>query len=303
MFPEPLTAISFALGCVSFLLSSLPSLDQKRRQISECQDFLMKFQRQLRNLESTYQGWCMVWGGLTQDQYLQAWGNQSTIDQVRAWTADIDDQFRRIEKEIRGDQHHQFRRIVDRMSRSLPRRREADKPDEEDVEWWRTMTDGFRGQTSQSAFVAGENVRNTGTGYRIAFSFITNDVLKINMDNLAKTVAELDTFTTREYWKLRWVEPKPTPTRAELNRAVRLQRVLNEFSDFGRNLYMAQQLQNGRVDDRCRRIWTLELRSPDGTANSGDINSFGRVNIDFCLADDFNNPPVDLKKGQNTLLG
>jgi hypothetical protein len=104
MFPEPLTAISFALGCVSFLLSSLPNLDQKRRQILECRDFLLKFEGQLVNLESTYQGWRMVWGGLTQDQYIQAWGNQSNINRVRAWTTDIDERFQRIEKEIRGDQ-------------------------------------------------------------------------------------------------------------------------------------------------------------------------------------------------------
>jgi hypothetical protein len=189
-----------------------PNLDQKRRQILERRDFLLKFQRQLLNLQSTYQGWCMVWGGLTQDQYIQAWGNRSTINQVRAWTADIDDQFQRIEQQIRGDQRDQFRRVLDRISQSLPRRREADTPDKGDVEWWRTMTDRICVQTSQSALVASENVRNTGIGYRIAFSFFTNDVLKINMDNLAKTVAELDTFTTREYWKLRWAYPRPTPT-------------------------------------------------------------------------------------------
>jgi hypothetical protein len=59
---------------------------------------------------------------------------------------------------------------------------------------------------------------------------------------------------------------------------------------------MAQKLKNRSVDDRSRRTWTLELRIPDITANSGDINSFGPVNIDFSLADDFNNPPVDLKR-------
>jgi hypothetical protein len=158
------------------------------------------------------------------------------------------------------------------------------------------MTDRICVQTSQSALVASENVRNTAIGYRIAFSFFTNDVLKINMDNLAKTVAELDTFTTREYWKLRCAYPGPTPTQAELDRALRPRGLLAQFTEFGSTLYMAQKLKNRSVDDRSRRTWTLELRIPDITANSGDINSFGRVNIDFSLADDFNNPPVDLKR-------
>lgn len=296
MFPEPLTTISFTLGCVSFLLSSLPNLDQRRRQILECRDFLLKFEGQLVNLESTYQGWCTVWGGLTQDQYIQAWGTQSSINRVKIWTADIDDRFRRIEEEIRGNQRDQFRRVLDRIRQSFPRGQEADMPNEGDVEWWIRMTDRIRRQTSQSAVVPDENVRNTGIGYRIAFSFYKNDVLKTNMDILAKTVADLDIFTTREYWKLRWTYTKPTPTQSELDRALRLQRLLNEFTDFGRNLYQAQLHKNRNVDDRSRRLWTLELRTPDLTGNSADIDSFGRVNIDFCLADDFNNPPVDLKR-------
>jgi hypothetical protein len=296
MFPETVSAISFVLGCVSFLLSSLPNIYQKKQQISQCREFLQNFERQFRNLQGKYEAWRRVWGGLPEEKYRQAWGT-SNVFRVQRWTADIRDHFRRIEVEVRGPRRAQLRRVIGGIRRNVGQPpEEVDQLNDRDLEWWKRLVEQI--SQNRSPTVVDESIRKAGIPYRIAFAFFKNDVLKLNLDNLAKTVEDLDKFTTYAYWKLRWSHTKGTPTELEVNRSLRLQDTLNELNDFARLLYEAQRNKNQRVGDLRRRLWTLELRPPDLTGNSGDLNSAGRIDIDFCLVDHSSGAPSDLKRAR-----
>jgi hypothetical protein len=290
MFPEPVSAVGFVLGCISFLLSSLPSIYQKKRQISQCKEFLENFERQFRNIQGKYEGWRKVWGGLPEEKYRQAWGLNNIV-RVQGWIKAIHDHFQQIGEEIRGPQPAQFRRVVERLRRNGVRQG-ADLPTPSDFEWWTGLIERIR---NRSPVVVDENVRNAGIPYRIAFAFFRNDVLKTNLDNLARTVDDLDKFTTHEYWKLRWSYTKGTPTQSEVNRSLNLQDIRSEYTDFASLLYKRQKIKNEELGDLRSRQWSLELRLPDLTGDSSDIDSLGRIGLDFCLADRSSRPP-DLKR-------
>jgi hypothetical protein len=261
MFPEPISAIGFVLSCVSFLLSSLSSLDQRRRQILECRDFLVKFSRQLADLQSKYEGWRLVWGGLSREKYILAWGSQTNFDLVLAWTTDIKDQFQRIEQEVRGKQRDQLRRVVDRICQNLPGGQQADL-DDDDLQWWRVKIERIHDQSSASLTNVNENVRSTEIGYRIAFSLFKNETLEKSLVALDKTVTYLDTCTTREYSKLRWTNTKDRPIGDELTQSLRLQQLLENSMDFGKTLFEDQSRKNQQQGNMRPRLWTLDSGHP-----------------------------------------
>ena len=243
------------------------------------------------NIQVNYDGWRKVWGGLSEEKYRQAWG-ASNITRVQRWVGAINDLLQTIEDEIRGPQPAQLRRIVERLRRSGDQQ-ERDLPTTGDVEWWRNLVVRIR---TRSPPAVDENVRNAGIPYRIAFAFFLNDVLKTNLDNLARTIVDLDKFTTDEYWKLRWAFTKGTPSQSDVSRSLYLEDIRSEYTDFARMLYGRQKTKNEGLRDQDNRLWSLELRLPDLTGDSSDLETLGRLDLDFCLADRFGRPPVDLRR-------
>lgn len=164
-----------------------------------------------------------------------------------------------------------------------------------DLEWWTELVERIR---NRSPVTVSANVRDAGITYRITFAFFKNDVLKTNLDNLARTVDELDKFTTHQYWKLRWSYTISTPTDLDVESSLNLQRIRGKYTDFASLLYRRQMVKNAALGDLNERQWSLELRQPD---NRGDINNLSfldRTHFDFCLADRFSRPLSDLKRAR-----
>jgi hypothetical protein len=295
---EPISilgATGFTMAALNFLLTSLSKLDDKRRELVECQDRLHVYMLELSVCQSRMLTWKSIWHAdqpFSQETYKYFWQhdypeimkNFKRMDTLSLnITHDIVGKNRKFpQKKCKNEA--QADPVIGQTTKSSKGGHSFHKrttymeelsllPQEGDWNIWESETEKLRSGLDTSL-----KIRDIGVAYRIAFALFKNQTLGERLGRLNQGIANIAELSGRQFDRLQGDSTKNEPTYSKLYEAVRLKDCVDQLTTFAKALFEQYELSQNN------QIWALELRFPDDCGNSKDWDSISSIDLDFTVS-------------------
>jgi hypothetical protein len=254
--PMTITAsISFGLGIISFLSSSLSTLVRQESEFRKCKLLLETYSIQLKDRQRDLLAWRYIWygdHGYSEDTYYYCWGE--AYEEIKA-------RFEAI-NELMGN-------VATHLGFRPEKGGFLNLSKEEEQDWIRILhciKEEPWQQPTVKGFVG-----------KLAFTISTNSKLRDELA-LLKTLTDDLCTQCRLIFRLRQGhEIDKNPTAAELQRLDKSRALSQGLAKFANDLY-SFHIQHGQD-----REWDLELRLPDSDGDAAQLDLPASISIDFLL--------------------
>lgn len=292
---EPISilgATGFTIVVLNFLLTSLSKLDEKRRELIECQDRLHVYMLELSVCQSRMLTWKSIWHAdqpFAEETYKYFW--QSDYEEIMENFKRMDALSLKISHDIVGKTRKRLQKKRQNEDQADPVASQTTKsskgihkkttdldeqnllPREDDWIMWESETEKFRSSLDTSL-----KIRDIGVAYRIAFALFKNQTLGERLGRLKQGIANISELSSKQFDRLQGESTTNEPNYDKLDEAVRLKDCVDQLTSFAKALFEQHKLSQNN------QTWALELRFPDSCSNLKDWDSISSIDLDFAVS-------------------